>query len=407
MPETEPIKSAELTERRQANWQETSLILMQAGDKHVKQSYIEDCDESKVGQREVDVSIAVVKALIEADINIDSDKLRHLEVLLRELELLKEAVYEHKLQGANINGLVESWPEAEAADVFKVKLDQHEDSRTIDLISRRRRYLLGLADSHRATYDLILQARQHRFITGMHTAVLSFDHHADVFYPKRYDDPIEKNGLVSGLLDCRLISAAAVIGPFDTPDQRSMDQHRRQGHNINIVHCDSLYSGSKPVVASFESALREILQFWKMKNIRQIYPSIDLDGLRLSEIGYTAVDYVSFLELKRILFKAYRYFTMLQNAESTPDERERLLRTLVDLICRDHPRYYGLPASWPLRALEIARDEYGFEIGLRHPSTGQRLVGDITEFTGYDYQGHTAKITRALANGLLHIAQHQ
>ena len=183
-----------------------------------------------------------------------------------------------------------------------------------------------------------------------------------------------------------------------------------QEKKVNIWTGDDLYENGKPSLAKFEGALRATFDKWKKAGIVRVYPSVDLDGLQLTDMGYTGTDYSPNRAFRRLLSTIpqtkYINFSLPGGKKLfDPPRYQQALEYLGSLAERYRyltEPYQGIPASWVIRALDAAKRS-GFEIGLKNQSTGQVIVGDVTEYHELDYEGRTMNIMSALFQGMLKI----
>ncbi|MBI4407468.1 MAG: arginase family protein [Candidatus Kerfeldbacteria bacterium] len=314
-----------------------------------------------------------------------------------------------------------SQPEAEALRVTaavqlsEVKLNRPVDdlleggSSNLPLVEEwvqvvDRPLLVTTSDSH-TTAAYMLQAAENGGYDLSHSAVLSFDHHTDLVDSAATG--LHKGSVMSHILDKTQLPALAVVGPL-----HATTGHKAPfGKSVDIVTGKDLYTaGHLPDKAKYTAYLRDILARWQEMGITQIYPSIDLDGLRLTQQVYTATDYNSLDLMKREFFDEQLQDLADQTLHGIGLQRQSAASEFVALLemhmdAKGFSPYQGLPASWIGLALDMATKEYGFTIGIKHPNKPSKIVGDIVEYTPPDHQGRTAKITKALLTRLVGVAQ--
>lgn len=228
-----------------------------------------------------------------------------------------------------------------------------------------RNFLLLTSSSHKTTGD-VQEALE--VVPGWGTTqrgILSFDHHSDMetIETGTTGFRITKSNVMQYVLEHNLADAVAVVGtdPIfaeDTP-------HAERRYRYDIVPGDELYTQEHPDPAKLLEALDGIFPAWQAKGIREVYISVDLDGLRLPEHNYTGVDYGQL---------------------------------------GDHP-YHGIPAAWIPLAMQHARRQYGLRLGVHNHRTGQRMIGDVVEYNVPDHKQHTARIAQHILGAMLAEAQ--
>ena len=151
---------------------------------------------------------------------------------------------------------------------------------------------------------------------------------------------------------------------------------------------------------------------WKVRGIEQVYTSVDLDGLHLTEQLYTATDYNPLDWVRQMLDLSPNHPVRSNLAERVSDLSTMRAQYLANwlqqkLKANDLDEYHGIPASWVTRAMQMARTEFGLQLGVRRPDKEQLVVGDIVEYMPPDYQGRTATIAAALLGSMVGVSQGQ
>lgn len=292
-------------------------------------------------------------------------------------------------------------------DIVRPQRHYQNNERAIqDILDQTdRRYLLSTSDSHFTTGAIIGAAREYQWIQRP-TAVISFDRHTDL--QDYMLNVLGKANVMAYMLKYKLIDRIGVFGVDenillreDTPtDPDVLD-------NSSVIMIQNLYTNSKPDKQKFLHHLHSLFTQWQKSGIEQIYTSVDIDGLRLAEHGYTGTDYNAFiLRLMRILQKPELQQLCEQAVvdihSGSTEGIEQLVQLAKDIIVKPCP---DVPASWIIHAMQIAREQYGFILGIQHAESKKQIVGDIVEFTQPDYQGRTEKIAYALLNGMLSTVQ--
>lgn len=299
------------------------------------------------------------------------------------------------------------------ATIHPVGLSEPEDSmsetenikRIDDAMGRTSEpQIFSISDSHVTTaYVMKWLEEQNR---SMHkVGVLSFDHHTDL---REVRGAAKKDSVMTHLIEESGVGAVAVIGydPMFAPPMRTTSRSSR----IDRITGQELYQDHKPNVTNYLAQLSEIMGVWRDRGITSLYTSVDLDGLRLPEQLYTATDYNP-LDNIRWLIDCEPYDLARQRlargaAELSNVQAQEAVDWLQNMLRANQLDVYnGIPASWVTRAMRLAKEQFGLQIGVTRPGTEQRVIGDIVEFTPPDYQNRTARISRALLGSMSIVAQ--
>jgi hypothetical protein len=263
--------------------------------------------------------------------------------------------------------------------------------------------IFSVSDSHTTTAYVMSWLSEHR-VPLRQLGVLSFDHHTDIL-PVR--GAVKKESVMTHLLQESGVGRVAVVG-FDDRFVRSKT-HPAVANRFDAVSGAELYSSHGPDKHLFDQTMEHIFDDWQAGGITTLYTSVDLDGLRLPDQLYTATDYNPIDNIRGLLDLPQP--SPVRDQLATPvdtlsvrqaDEAVRWLKNF--LRARQLTDYHGIPASWVTRAMHLAHDRFGLQLGVTRPGTEQRLVGDIVEYTLPDYQQRTAKITRALLGSMAKVA---
>ncbi|EKD79291.1 MAG: hypothetical protein ACD_41C00111G0006 [uncultured bacterium] len=174
---------------------------------------------------------------------------------------------------------------------------------------------------------------------------------------------VSKSNVMQYILEHRLVDAVAVLGT-DPIFQEDVPKGQRR-YVYDIVPGQELYSRDQPDKTKLLAALDAIFSQWQANGIREVYISVDLDGLRLPEQHYTGTDYKPWAGTS----------------------------------------YYGIPAAWIPAAMQQARTKHGLRLGVHNHRTGQRFVGDVVEYNLPDEGQRTARITKHILGAMLAEAQ--
>ncbi len=253
--------------------------------------------------------------------------------------------------------------------------------------------VITLSDSHTATSYTLMAAERNSWDLS-HTAVLSFDRHSDYMPEEEYSGV--KATVMSDLLKRTHIPAVAVVGTYY---QRRGLESRTDQKTIDFLSGSDVITKGGPDHAAFEQWIAEQVMQWREQGVHSIYPTVDLDSLRLYEQGYTGMDYNPTRDIVQLL-KTGELEKMITEYQGG-DVSELVRKIKFQLDTRE---LSGIPASWIGRALDIAK-QHGMQIGITHPNGSRRLVGDVVEYLVPDEHKRTGKIARALMQRLASVAQ--
>ncbi len=409
-PAATPLHSSEQRER-EAAWKEIEFLALRTHDIHhpapetTKEEIFTALSEATACVE--DVSQGNLSFFHFRDLT-DSDR----RLLLRVKNLLKRPDIVHRLlrliESTSVSPtsfthtLAQKYPnlshravEAHEADAFVARLTE-----TFQTIKKPR--ILSLSDSH-ATTGAVLEAAYHTLgYTPCRTAVLSFDHHTDT-YALPQADLLKKANVMRWLLEKDYVGAVGVIGsePVTGSDTSIIVPGARFISSENLHTSEGTFNQEK-----FIERIRSLFHSWREQGIEDVYCSIDLDGLRVDELGYTATDYAQ----DRLLSNGIRRLGVFREASNLNrgniEGRQQFLRKTLSLVIGGLTPYVGIPARCISHAIQLLQEGPDpFHIGIR-TNTGQVLVGDVVEFSGPDNRQHTSRITQALLNTLVQAAQY-
>jgi hypothetical protein len=258
---------------------------------------------------------------------------------------------------------------------------------------------MSLSDSH-TTSALVLEQLHEFGVSMSQVGVVSFDHHTDL-RPVRIVPT--KESVMQYALQRVGVGAVIVVGCGDYSTTLQSEQSNAQ--RLDVVSGDQLYNNGQPNVQEFLRMLKIIFADWQRRGITNMYTTIDLDGLRLLEQGYSATDYNPLDRLRNLVAvtddEIVRDYLNTDVTDVTADLAQGLVRWLsVFLRSAKLREYNGVPASWVTRTMRLGRDQFGLQLGVTVPTTKRRVVGDIVEYTTPDYQNRTARITQALLGAM-------
>lgn len=306
----------------------------------------------------------------------------------------------------NVSGLVfdKIFPDPKKTFIFEGQ------QTALALANAAGKRVVSCSDSHRSTGAMFYAMSENGFFTDGHeTALLSFDHHPD-FGPGRAPPgqlkeslDFKKEDIMMSLLVYKYIGSVGVVGVNDYFKKTGASQD----DTVSVFFGSELYRDGKPSTEQFEQKMRRLFLSWKQKGIKQIYTSVDLDGLRLDTMGYTGVDYSLERMVQMFVIHSLQlgFDKTIRNIRSKDAELVEIANLILDFLDSAGydilHGYQGVPAAWINKAMHIA-GEFDLEIGITHPQTGQKVVGDVTELHPADKKDRTSRIAVAILKSLLH-----
>lgn len=396
---------ASAAERREPNWAEVEVIALSTRERHqTKERAKTLVNEAIYCQQFVQF---IKELLARTDIVIDDDARRNFANVMDQLRAYHGSVrFQLRPPEDSAQALPRLIPEGAAQQL--IDLSEPEDSLSeMESISRidaalsrtTRPRIFSVSDSHVTTAYVMAHLREQR--QPLHTVgVVSFDHHTDL---RSVRGVAKKESVMTHVLEESGVGAVAVIGYDDSYAPPSSPRLRDQ--QLDRVTGAELYRNGRPDVQRFSRALEDIFADWRGRGITSVYTSVDLDGLRLPEQLYTATDYNPLDNIRGLLDLPadgpVRDRLRGGAAELPPAKAEEATLWLKNFL-RAHQltEYNGIPAAWVTRAMRLARDQFGLQLGVSRLGTEQRIVGDIVEYTPPDYQNRTARITTALLGSM-------
>ncbi|EKD76705.1 MAG: hypothetical protein ACD_43C00017G0005 [uncultured bacterium] len=402
-------KPPESPERREPDWSALDVVAFSTREHH------QTHERSKLLVDEAVLChyyvILVKDLLARSDIVIDNNTQRNFQNIIHQLQAYNTTV-RHQLQ-------IYQTPEKIWSGLFPVGVGKHiigsvdpDDSmvetdniRKIDtgMNKTSRPRIISLSDSHVTTAYTMKWLEEQRLSLDT-VGVLSFDHHTDL-RPVR--GSAKKANVMTHLLEESRVGAVAIIG-YD-PNISPPSQPKLHNQQLDVISGARLYTADQPNVGRFLRELSIIMTSWKKHDITSVYTTVDLDGLRLPEQLYTATDYNPLDNIRQLLDlpakEMVRDRVMAGAADLSTSRAQDTVRWLQNYFNANKLiDYNGVPASWVARAMRMAREQFGMQIGITRPGTEQRIVGDIVEYTPPDYQNRTARITKALLGSMVNAA---
>lgn len=405
------IRGEPKIERREQNWKNVSVISIESNEVDIPpiadtvQRFAEQHgnDDMETWLHAVRENVATVRSELGDRLSQEDERL--FSAFERYSDVIMKFVNSTDISTASLSELIQgSRPEVEMVrGTMPSFRDQSFDQsvRNMRAIFEQvsRSDSIMTSDSHAATPLLLSAVSKERFWPTHDTAVLSFDHHTD-FMPDSSPDAVRKASQFSALFHHTDIAAGCVVGvqPFEATPSTVIDRRP-----ADFITGKDLYTQGKPNADALRASLDPIFRKWKEMRVRFVYPSIDLDALQIVENQYTGVDYHHMYSMLVYMEKVKQWAEQVVDSEKQPDVLKEIQKETQRNIRTGGIPYYGVPASWITKSLRYARDNYGFEIGIRQSNTGRRLVGDVVEYAPQDYKGRTAKIAQAIMNSLIHI----
>ncbi len=410
---------------REQRWKDTRLVFLRAEDEQVDRDVWNPGDVELHGEILTRALLSLRDWLTHALTLQEESSYRArlddvnflLEMLPQDLPSLAHLTSpeEHPSQVDRLSSRIPCGPIGEIAPLLQTgrwrvpgKARDYEVDRMKEVFSSLDQpFFVSASDSHRSTGSVFralgslgaLDPKRPR-------AVLSFDHHSDAKQHVPGYGTFGKEDVMSSIVGAGLAQAVAVIGiqkHFDTPGPDVASR-------MSLYGGRELYNGDRPSFEKFQLTCKQLFDAWKTAGIVDIYPSVDLDGLRVDELRYEGTDY----SVSRLRRKAIRDLTSRQHwieyvRRLTPDSKENIEGILAQLEAsaryyRDSHEYYGIPAAWVAYALEEAQRQ-GFHVGIRDTVHNATIVGDVTELHRADPKGRTTRIACALLDRMVRIAQ--
>ena len=400
--------TSSLIEHRENAWKNVDIFCLETGDQHFFEgpSSPEDFYQTMIdAQRCLSKLQAHAKTLVTLD-HIEQEQARalvdleerlHTKRFQQRLLSLGEA---DQTTPRSVSQVLQNQHPAGTFSFFQGDRQSRLDHGALAerLRETPRSHILSLSDSHRTTADLFRAVRDaHWKYPPERTALLSFDHRTDT-----YDIPTQepqKANVMRWLLEKKYIRALGVIGtqPIYSEDRLN---------NATFIEGAKLYDerGTRKR-DRLEAALDDLFWQWHLSGVRNLYLSVDLDGLRIDQLGITSTDYsrerADWTELKR-LAQAEPFLFDSKLPTEVSQKLWQSVRFALHHLEQEPKPYYGIPASWIIHAVRIAKmPPYEFSIGVRDNATGKTLVGDITEVHGLDHRRHGARIATALLDAIV------
>lgn len=386
--------------RRSPDWSRTGIAHIQLDERHYPNLHKFGSRDTVLSPVEVEPFVPALKKLLSGRIVLtDSER----EALTRFYDTIRtsEQALSDQPSGpvAGLDEALQHWPQAAAAEH-----QQHQGASGVveTLRTTKRPETIFTSDSHAVTAQIFTAAQELGWEVGLAVGVLSFDHHLDMVDRTQQLLAPNKANVMSYLLNNLSVGSTAVLG---VADSRAVHDELTGKQTAYAVRGEDLYTkAGQPDTQLFHNVIRRLMLRWKQQGITRIYPTVDLDGLRLPEQGYTATDYNP-IDVTKDVMKTWSAVAESASRAANPEYLEYFKNILIQALERNKP-YYGLPAAWVIQAVEMAKHEFGMQIGLVSPDGKQRIVGDVNEYVGPDVNGNTARIAKGLINGLVATAQH-
>lgn len=319
------------------------------------------------------------------------------------------------------------------------KISYPETEKIVKAIFRKSNQpIVFLSNSHGTSHPEIKAAKD--LCPAAAIGIVIFDHHLDFYCKESHwggleDSLLAKRNVILHLLDDGLVQAVSIAGVpsearisllgEDEPMERYFKTHSTR---ISIIKEEEYLQTSEEKLhfdknLFMEQALQQV-EFFKRAGVKNILFSVDIDVLRSGLIGYTAAEYsptalaialsvFNFSDLEAVAI------SHLGEKERKPEKiRRQMKREIISTITNPTftafslpddlaltfkeptrlPSGYGLSLSsinGAIEAIKAGAAKAGIQIGINLPAGGV-FLGDITELSGPDYNGNTAKAVKIL-----------
>lgn len=384
---SEPRSTIDRREPTEPHWPEVAMLELSSNERHSPiwknaQAYY-DSGVSRIAAERLEVLLAAVPV----DRYPAADR-RIVEDLLYAARSINSFI-EQPDRWQRHKALLQTTQEVPLVDPGRDADWKNIDRITKWLAAQEQSRILMTSSTHTATPHLLAAATK-EFKTGLRsTGVLSFDHHADIQEYGPYD-VVYKSNAMAGVLDRSGVRALAVVGVENTDQEIIYTQKWKPG---TMIPGRSFYDKAmQPQRDVFLQRLSKLFKGWKHDGVKYIYPTVDLDGLDLHGNQYTGVDYNDLHYMMELLDEYH---------EKLKEIQPRDFGGLVAVAKANHVHpHYGIPDDWIPDALQLAKTEFGLEIGIPHDTKDQRLVGDVVEYDGPDYNGNTRRAGQQLLSAM-------
>lgn len=275
-----------------------------------------------------------------------------------------------------------------------------------------------LSDSHLLTYHTLRAAYETRDDSGDQIGVFVFDNHVDLLGD--VNGPNWKGNIFAKLGMDTIKKATFIGGRRDTSDIDKMNRLLRQDV-YNQIDIKTLKDNQRGVSRSkMKNLIFETIRAYKISGITNVVFSVDIDVLRVKQMGYTAMEYNPMHYLG--------YLTSLNlpidkdPSQLTERETADIKSNLIDVTESHSGRYNPLPiildeenvaydpegmslgdVGNALDNIAEACQQEGLRLGVKLKGGGEYL-GDVVELSGPDYGGRTTKATSALIDRIKFLA---
>ncbi len=296
----------------------------------------------------------------------------------------------------------------------------------VDFLDRsEKKCIVTSSDSHRTT-GVVLKILADKLAWAEKdgsTAVLAFDRHIDTGQWSGEASDITKANVFVPILEEDIIGELAVVGAHSNNQLPAIEIAGK----VSVLYNKDLYVDRLPKSELFLEKINDVFLSWKAKGIKRIYFSVDIDGLRIMDLGYTATDYNMLSLLRKELFSFLNRPSKIEGIDDfeinipehpgLEDPHKKNKKYRKQILDNSHEpfnfkftnlaeitsNYGGVPAKWVGFAMKLAK-EHGLEVGLKNKK-GQVVVGDVVEREKGDYKGRTTKITAALLKEMIKYGQ--
>jgi len=267
-----------------------------------------------------------------------------------------------------------------------------------------------LADSHVLTIYNLTEAFKARTDKDAKVAVMVFDNHIDIY---DHADDDWKGNVFQKLFETKVIDRATFIGGNSEPGLIDRQNEKLAGPDkkaFDQISADDIRTNGKIDRPGLVQSVKDTIEEYKKEGITSLVFSVDVDVLRVKEMGYTAMEYtpMNFIgyvgSLDLPMDKKFDDLTRVEQAE---------IKAWMEIgrPSRSGPTRYSPggdpaeifdPQGMKLGDIGVALDtmaatckKTGIDLGIQLTGGGKYL-GDVVELTGPDIGERTTRATSAL-----------
>jgi len=265
---------------------------------------------------------------------------------------------------------------------------------------------VGLADSHMLTIYELTEAFKARTDKEASVGVLVFDNHIDLYDHGGSHD--WKGNVFQKLYESEVIDKATFIG--GEPNKKLIDRQNNElaagGETaFDQISAEDIRVDGKVDRPGLVQKIKDTIDEYKKAGITNLVFSVDIDVLRVKELGYTAMEYTP---MNYIGYLASLDIPMDKKFDDLTGVEQNDIEELVK-EAQGHRYSPGAvegdtfdPHGMALGDIGVALDtmsekckEEGIELGIKLTGGGKYL-GDVVELAGADLGERTTRATSAL-----------